>query len=438
MAYRPRKIAPIRKPASETLEGVSSRLDRVQDAIKAVVDPMADAVAEGSGSGLTALDPSPAGSYTNSDITVDQYGRVTAAANGTAGGAFTRQSVSSATVLSGTDNLFVSITALFNGAITLPAATTAGQTIVITDTAGVGSGDSTGSSSSLIYVVVSNTGTETITAPDLLASRTRLLLWRKYGSITLVADGTSAWNVTVRKGWHVDPRSVSGIAVWYDARRGITLAGSKVSGWADISGSGIDLSQGTVANQPSYANPGSLRGFAEVTFSGTQTMASSATKSFSSGAINAFGTFVTDWSAGSGTNILIKSSLAVGAGFFWNINSAATGGGAINNYAHFAGNNAAGTAYVAAVRNNTQLSRDFQHAFYAVGAPSFFKRFGSIGGGGGGAGASAAITSFTQTIAIGTTANQIILYQVCVYDAALSTNDVTDLDDAFMEAYEGP
>ena len=52
-----------------------------------------------------------------------------------------------------------------------------------------------------------------------------------------------------------DPKTLGGLAAWYDASKAssITLNGSNVSSWADLSGNGRDATQATAANQPSYS-----------------------------------------------------------------------------------------------------------------------------------------------------------------------------------------
>lgn len=357
------------------------------------------------------------------------------------------RAVNSATSLSGVaTDLNVEITGLFNGAITLPAATARqGQTITITDGAGVGGGISNFTSTSLIYVVVSNTGTETISAPSLAAARTRLLLWRGYGSVTLVSDGSTNWRASQRVGWHVDPRAISGLEVWYDARRGVTLNGTTVSDWADISGNAVNLSQSTAANQPGWAAPNTqdtapFRGHATVFWDGTKSMASTATSAFTSGAITALAFYAFDTSAAGNQNILVSSALAVNLGFFWNIDSAATGGGAVDGYIHFSANNTAANAYTVVPRALTTIARDAQQFTFskASGATNYFRRNGYIYAGGASSTSvsSSAVSSFTQTMKIGTSVTRIYAGQIIVFDANLAMSDMLDVESAQLEVME--
>lgn len=57
-------------------------------------------------------------------------------------------------------------------------------------------------------------------------------------------------DVTRSSGAPFTPASISGIVAWFRADLGITLNGSNISAWADQSGNGNNLSQGTAAKQP--------------------------------------------------------------------------------------------------------------------------------------------------------------------------------------------
>lgn len=67
-----------------------------------------------------------------------------------------------------------------------------------------------------------------------------------------------------------NPKSISGLAAWYDASNtaSITLNGSTVSQWSDLSGNGNHATQSTANNQPAYTTA-TLNGKAVLTFSGS-------------------------------------------------------------------------------------------------------------------------------------------------------------------------
>ncbi len=136
--------------------------------------------------------------------------------------------------------------------ITLPAAVS-GQIIVISD----GTNSAASNASGYIVKIVAN-GSETFGVKG--GAATALYLSEDGGSVVLVGIAGTGWRAVSGRGYGVDPRSVgSGLLLWLDARRGLTLASQRnVSGWADFSGNGNNAAQGTAASQPALARLGAL------------------------------------------------------------------------------------------------------------------------------------------------------------------------------------
>lgn len=86
-----------------------------------------------------------------------------------------------------------------------------------------------------------------------------------------------------------NPLSISGLAAWYDASNAasITLNGSTVSQWNDLSGNGRHQIQGSASLQPNY-NASGLNGKGTLTTTGTQWMQASAFAASSTGDYTAF------------------------------------------------------------------------------------------------------------------------------------------------------
>lgn len=358
-------------------------------------------------------------------------------------GGVTRQAVTTATVLSGTANLYVAITALFDGAITLPAANTAGRIVTITDEAGIGSGESTGASESMVHALCA--GADTITAPDLAASRTRLLLWKKYGSLSLLDDGAGGWHAFVRKGWHVDPRAISGLKCWYDARRGITLNGTAVSAWADLSSGNVDLAQGVAANQPAYAYASNapLSAFTSeniVSFDGSNDVLTSAiTVAVTSGSLTGLGVFSRIWSTNTDSPVFSSAETAT-LGFSWFTNRAtavpARGVQIGDSYVRGGGtgdNNPTITMPPLYVRSSFGTIGSFRIGAAAPGGPGMNIRQNRMRGTANGA-ASLAVPNFTQTINVGNLwAGQVAT--MMLFDANVGSSDLFDLENALFETF---
>jgi hypothetical protein len=108
----------------------------------------------------------------------------------------------------------------------------------------------------------------------------------------------------------------AGSALWLRADLGITLNVGNVSAWADQSGNGLDVSQGTAANQPLYVASWKNSKPA-MTFDGVSEVLSRATVAFTAG--SALTVFVVGASANDPDSVDIGSNMKA----WWGLQSVA-------------------------------------------------------------------------------------------------------------------
>ncbi len=99
----------------------------------------------------------------------------------------------------------------------------------------------------------------------------RYVRWRLAGSTAGTWDATFRVEATFGMGapGAFSPQKLPGLLLWLRADQGVTLSGSNVTSWSDISGNGNGVSQGTGANQPVF-NATGLNGCPAIDFTGSK------------------------------------------------------------------------------------------------------------------------------------------------------------------------
>lgn len=82
--------------------------------------------------------------------------------------------------------------------------------------------------------------------------------------------------IPTRRGGTFSPLDITGLTAWWRADLGITLNGGTVSAWADQSGNGNHLIQGTGSAQPTYNASGGANNQAFLAFDGGDILARAA------------------------------------------------------------------------------------------------------------------------------------------------------------------